>query len=98
LVLPWLLSFYLLSLAGSAAIDTSVFCTFLTFGCFEGQVSKNLILQAIRRDGLVGGVTDHSDQATCQDLSLTGIAGYICCRTLIQDIYANPNRNAIRRI
>jgi hypothetical protein len=55
-------------------------------------------LQAIRRDGLVGGVTDHSDQATCQDLSLTGIAGYICCRTLIQDIYANPNRNAIRRI
>jgi hypothetical protein len=38
--------------------------------------------------------TDHASfrwTHTYQDLSLAGTVGYICCRTLIQAIHANPN-------
>jgi hypothetical protein len=33
--------------------------------------------------GSLGGVTDHSTSRPAHDLSLTGIAGYIYCRTYI---------------
>jgi hypothetical protein len=41
-------------------------------GLRTGNLPENQIFQTIRRNGLVGGVTDYSEKPSCQDSSLTG--------------------------